>query len=116
VGGDPVPGTTSREALAMLDRDDRTRGVVLVGEIGGGMEEEAADYAETMSKPVVAFIAGRAAPPGKRMGHAGAIVMGERGTYQSKRKALEAAGVHVAATPDEIGALLLARLAPDFAK
>jgi succinyl-CoA synthetase alpha subunit len=114
VGGDPLPGTTSREALAMLDRDDRTRGVVLVGEIGGGMEEEAADYASTMSKPVVAFIAGRAAPPGKRMGHAGAIVMGERGTYESKRKALEAAGVRVAATPGAIGGLLLERLAPDF--
>jgi succinyl-CoA synthetase alpha subunit len=114
VGGDPLPGTTSREALAMLDRDDRTRGVVLVGEIGGGMEEEAADYASTMGKPVVAFIAGRAAPPGKRMGHAGAIVMGERGTYESKRMALEAAGVRVAATPGEIGGLLSERLAPDF--
>jgi len=116
VGGDPLPGTTSREALAMLDRDDRTRGVVLVGEIGGGMEEEAADYASTMGKPVVAFIAGRAAPPGKRMGHAGAIIMGERGTYESKRQALETAGVRVAATPGEIGGLLAERLAPDFSR
>lgn len=114
LGGDPLPGTTSREALAMLDRDDRTRGVVLVGEIGGGMEEEAADYAGSMRKPVVAFIAGRAAPPGKRMGHAGAIVMGEQGTYESKRQALEAAGVRVAATPGEIGRLLADRIAPDF--
>ncbi len=116
VGGDPLPGTTSREALAILDRDDRTRAVVLVGEIGGGMEEDAADYAASMAKPVVAFVAGRAAPPGKRMGHAGAIVMGDRGTYESKRRALEAAGVAVADTPGGIGSLLLGRLAPDFAR
>lgn len=115
VGGDPLPGTSSREALEMLDRDDRTRGVVLVGEIGGTMEEAAADYARTMRKPVVAFVAGRASPPGKRMGHAGAIVMGDRGTYESKRSALEAAGVRVAATPGEIGPLLAARLKADFA-
>ena len=114
VGGDPLPGTTSREALQMLDCDQRTTGVVLVGEIGGTMEEQAADYARTMKKPVVAFVAGRAAPPGKRMGHAGAIVMGERGTYESKRRALEAAGVRVAATPGEIGPLLRARLQADF--
>ena len=114
VGGDPLPGTTTREALAMLDRDERTRAVLLVGEIGGAMEEEAADYAATMAKPVVAFVAGRAAPPGKRMGHAGAIVMGERGTYASKRAALEQAGVRVADTPGELGALLAERLAPDW--
>lgn len=113
IGGDPLPGTTSREALEMLDRDPGTRGVVLVGEIGGAMEEEAADYARGMQKPVVAFIAGRAAPPGKRMGHAGAIVMGERGTYESKRKALEGSGVRVAATPGEIAPLLARRLDPD---
>ncbi len=116
VGGDPLPGTTSRDALAMLDRDDRTRAVVLVGEIGGAMEEDAADYAATMRKSVVAFIAGRAAPPGKRMGHAGAIVLGDRGSHASKRAALERAGVRVAATPGAVGGLLLERLAPDFAK
>lgn len=114
VGGDPLPGTTSREALRMLDEDPATRGAVLVGEIGGGMEEDAADYARTMTKPVVAFITGRASPPGKRMGHAGAIVLGDRGTYESKRAALEKAGVRVAATPGEIGPLLAARLKPDF--
>ena len=88
---------------------------MIIGEIGGTDEEVAADYiAQHVTKPVVGFIAGRTAPPGKRMGHAGAIVMGERGTYESKRKALEAAGVRVAATPGAIGGLLLERLAPDF--
>jgi len=114
VGGDPLPGTTSRQALELLEQDPRTRGAVLVGEIGGGMEEDAADYARGMTKPVVAFITGRASPPGKRMGHAGAIVMGDRGTYESKRAALERAGVRVAATPGEIGPLLAERLKPDF--
>ena len=82
----------------------------LVGEIGGAMEEEAAEVAAQMTKPVVAFIAGRAAPPGKRMGHAGAIVMGERGSYTSKRTALETAGVTVLDMPSELGAALAARL------
>jgi succinyl-CoA synthetase alpha subunit len=114
VGGDPLPGTTSRQALELLEADKGTRGAVLVGEIGGGMEEDAADYARSMTKPVVAFITGRASPPGKRMGHAGAIVLGDRGSYESKRSALEKAGVRVAATPGEIGPLLAARLKPDF--
>jgi succinyl-CoA synthetase alpha subunit len=114
VGGDPLPGTTSRQALELLEADQRTRGAVLVGEIGGGMEEDAADYARSMTKPVVAFITGRASPPGKRMGHAGAIVLGDRGTYESKRSALERAGVRVAATPGEIGPLLAQKLKPDF--
>jgi succinyl-CoA synthetase alpha subunit len=111
IGGDPIIGTTTRDALEALDADPGTDAVVLVGEIGGAMEEDAAEYAATMSKPVAAFIAGRAAPPGKKMGHAGAIVMGERGTYASKRRALEAAGVQVLDTPSEVGPALAGMLA-----
>jgi succinyl-CoA synthetase alpha subunit len=110
IGGDPVIGTTTREALAALDAFPGTEAVVMVGEIGGSMEEEAADYARTMAKPVVAFIAGGAAPKGRKMGHAGAIVMGDKGSYASKRSALEAAGVTVLDTPSEVGAALKARL------
>ena len=110
IGGDPIIGTTTRDALQELDADERTGAVVVVGEIGGTMEEDAAEYAQAMAKPVVAFIAGSAAPPGKKMGHAGAIVMGDRGTYVSKRKALEAAGVEVLDTPSEVGRALRARL------
>jgi succinyl-CoA synthetase alpha subunit len=106
IGGDPIIGTTSRDALEALDRDDRTRAVVLVGEIGGSMEEEAAEYARGMKKPVVSFIAGRSSPPDKKMGHAGAIVTGGRGGYASKRAALEKAGVRVANTPLEIAEFL----------
>ncbi len=111
IGGDPVSGTTTRDALERLDRDDRTDAVVVVGEIGGSKEEEAADYAAGMAKPVFAFIAGRAAPPGRRMGHAGAIVMGGRGTYESKRAALETAGVTVLEMPSQLAEALRARLA-----
>ncbi len=103
IGGDPIIGSTTRDALEALDADDRTAGVVLIGEIGGEMEEEAAEYAAKMDKPVVAFVAGAASPPGKRMGHAGAIVMGDRGTYASKRTALESAGVVVLDTPSDVG-------------
>lgn len=110
IGGDPMLGTTSRDALAALDADARTQAVVLVGEIGGAMEEEAAAYAATMSKPVVAFIAGRASPPGKKMGHAGAIVTGSAGSYAGKRAALEKAGVTVVDTPRDIPAALARRL------
>jgi succinyl-CoA synthetase alpha subunit len=84
-----------------LDQDARTEAVVMIGEIGGAMEEEAAEYAHRMTKPMVAFIAGAASPPGKRMGHAGAIVMGNRGTYAAKRDALEGAGVAVLPTPGD---------------
>jgi len=108
VGGDPLIGTTSREALEFLDADPNTRAVVLAGEIGGTAEEEAAEYARGMKKPVVAFIAGRASPPDKKMGHAGAIVSGGRGDYPSKRRALEAAGVAVADVPSEAPRLLAA--------
>jgi succinyl-CoA synthetase alpha subunit len=106
IGGDPIIGTTTRDALEALDRDERTKAVVLVGEIGGAMEEEAAEYARGMKKPVVSFIAGRSSPPDKKMGHAGAIVTGGRGGYASKRAALEKAGVRVADTPAEITAFL----------
>lgn len=102
IGGDPMIGTTTRDALEALERDPRTRAVALVGEIGGAMEEEAAEFARGMRKPVAAFIAGAASPAGKKMGHAGAIIMGDRGGYASKRRALEAAGVAVADTPADL--------------
>jgi succinyl-CoA synthetase alpha subunit len=106
IGGDGIVGTSMRDALAALDRDQRTQAIVLAGEIGGAMEEEAADYIETIEKPVVAFVAGRAAPPGKKMGHAGAIHTGNSGSYASKRAALERAGAKIADTPIDIVALL----------
>ena len=115
IGGDPMIGTTTRDALEALDRDPRTRAIVMVGEIGGGMEEQAAAYAATMRRPVVAFIAGRSSPPGKKMGHAGAIVTGNAGSYASKRAALEAAGVTVADTPAEIPMILRKRMAAEIA-
>ncbi|MFZ2102068.1 MAG: succinyl-CoA synthetase subunit alpha, partial [Oricola sp.] len=106
VGGDPMIGTTTADALRFLDEDAGTDGVVICGEIGGNAEEQAADHARTMKKPVVAFIAGRQSPPGKKMGHAGAIVAGGKGDYASKRKALEAAGVAVADVPSQIPQLI----------
>ena len=99
IGGDPIIGITTGDALRLLDQDERTEAIALVGEIGGTMEEDAADYAATMKKPIAAFIAGAASPPGKKMGHAGAIVMGDRGSYASKKAALEKAGVQVMPTP-----------------
>jgi succinyl-CoA synthetase alpha subunit len=111
IGGDPMVGTSTRDALEALDRDPGTDAAVIVGEIGGSMEEAAADYAKGMRKPVVAFIAGRAAPPGKKMGHAGAIVTGNRGSYASKRNALESAGVAVVDAPSEIPQAVARRLA-----
>ncbi len=102
IGGDPMLGTTTRDALEALDKDAGTDAVVIVGEIGGAMEEDAAEYAKTMRKPMVAFIAGAAAPPGKKMGHAGAIVTGNAGSYASKRHALEAGGVTVVDTPAQV--------------
>jgi succinyl-CoA synthetase alpha subunit len=110
IGGDPLLGTTTRDVLIQLDRDPRTAAVVLIGEIGGVMEEEAADYAAGMSKPVAAFIAGSAAPPDRKMGHAGAIVTGGRGSHAAKRRALEAAGVSVLATPSGLGRVLREQL------
>lgn len=106
IGGDPMLGTTVADALKELERDKKTEAIVLVGEIGGTMEEAAADTIAAMRKPVVSFIAGRASPPGKKMGHAGAIVMGSRGSYASKRRALESAGARVVDTPAAVAQAL----------
>ena len=108
IGGDSILGTTTRDAVQALDADERTETVVVVGEIGGTMEEDAAEYVQDMRKPVIAFVAGGASPPGKKMGHAGAIVVGNKGTYASKRNALEAAGVEVLDTPSDVGRVLAA--------
>jgi succinyl-CoA synthetase alpha subunit len=103
VGGDPIIGTTQREALELFDGDPETAAVVLIGEIGGSAEQDAADYITNMSKPVVAFIAGATAPPGRRMGHAGAIIAGDSGTAKAKKEALAAAGAIICESPAEIG-------------
>ncbi len=108
VGGDPLIGTSQAEALALLDRHPATEAMVLCGEIGGSGEEMAAERARGLTKPVVAFIAGRASPEGRKMGHAGAIVAAGRGSYAAKRRALEAAGIAVADLPSEVPALLAA--------
>jgi succinyl-CoA synthetase alpha subunit len=111
VGGDPVIGTTFVELLQLFEADPGTAGVVLIGEIGGEDEEKAAEYIRSsMKKPVAAFISGRTAPPEKRMGHAGAIVSGGRGTAEAKVEALKSAGVPVADRPDQIPGLLAEKL------
>ena len=103
IGGDPVPGTSFIDVLELFEADPETEMIVMAGEIGGSAEEEAAEYiAEHVSKPVVAYIAGFTAPPGKTMGHAGAIVSGSAGTAKAKQEALEAAGVRVGRTPTEV--------------
>jgi succinyl-CoA synthetase alpha subunit len=108
IGGDPVIGTNFVDVLEMFENDPETEKVVLLGEIGGRAEIEAAEYIKNhMTKPVAAFIAGQSAPPGKRMGHAGAIVEGGEGSAEEKIEALEAAGVRVAANPEEIPDLLV---------
>jgi len=106
IGGDPVPGTRFIETLEMFEKDEATKAVVMIGEIGGSDEEAAAEYIKQMSKPVVGFISGRTAPPGKRMGHAGAIVSGKTGTAQSKVDALEAAGAPVADRTSDVARLV----------
>jgi len=106
IGGDPLPGTRFDEVLEMFEADPKTRAVVMVGEIGGTDEEAGAEFIKKMSKPVVAFISGRTAPPGKRMGHAGAIVSGGKGTAQSKVDALLAAGAKIADKTTDVPKLL----------
>lgn len=107
IGGDPIIGTTFLDVLQMFEADPRTEAVVLIGEIGGTEEERAAEYIKSeMTKPVVGFIAGQTAPPGKRMGHAGAIISGGKGTAAEKIAALKAAGVRVARHPEEIADLV----------
>ena len=111
IGGDPVNGTGFIDCLSAFEADEQTVAVVMIGEIGGTAEEEAAAWvAENMSKPVVGFVAGMTAPPGKRMGHAGAIISGGKGTASEKVEAMEAAGIRCANDPSEIGAVLLKSL------
>jgi len=114
VGGDPIKGLDYPELLELFDKDPGTEVIVLIGEIGGTAEEEAAEYIKkNIKKPVVAYIAGQTAPPGKRMGHAGAIISGNKGTAQSKMDAFKAAGVKVALTPNEVAKCVAeARKAP----
>jgi succinyl-CoA synthetase alpha subunit len=107
IGGDPIVGSSFIEVLNLFNQDDATEAIVMIGEIGGDDEERAADFvAREVRKPMAAFIAGRTAPPGRRMGHAGAIISGDAGTAESKRSALEAAGVRVADSPSHIPRLL----------
>ena len=111
IGGDPIRGTSFTDVLSLFADDPETYAVVMIGEIGGDGEEEAAEYIlRHFRKPVAAFIAGRTAPPGKRMGHAGAIISGGKGTAEGKIRALEDAGVTVAETPDRIGEALVAAI------
>jgi succinyl-CoA synthetase alpha subunit len=108
IGGDPVPGTSFIDCLEAFEADPETKAVMLIGEIGGSAEEEAAEFIRTkMTKPVSAYIAGVTAPPGKKMGHAGAIVSGGKGTAAAKMEALEAAGVKVGMNPTEAGELMV---------
>ena len=112
IGGDPIIGTTFIDMFALFIDDDETEGVVLIGEIGGTAEEEASQWVldNNFTKPVVAFIAGQTAPPGRRMGHAGAIISGGKGTAKEKINALKSAGIHVADSPAEIGITMLKAL------
>jgi succinyl-CoA synthetase alpha subunit len=111
IGGDPIIGTNFVDAIDLFNRDPMTEAVVMIGEIGGNAEETAAEYVKTrMRKPVIGFIAGQTAPPGRRMGHAGAIISGGKGTAAEKIKAMEAAGIHIARSPADIGETVIAAL------
>ena len=111
IGGDPVNGTNFIDCLSLFEKDEQTEAIVMIGEIGGDAEEQAADYVRNnVTKPIVSFIAGQTAPPGRRMGHAGAIISGGHGTAEEKMSALREAGIHVINSLDEIGIKMLEAL------
>ena len=111
IGGDPIIGTTTKEAVELLMNDPETEGIIMIGEIGGSMEADAANWIkDNLRKPVVGFIAGQTAPPGRRMGHAGAIIGGADDTAEAKMKIMTACGIHVCASPADIGKTMAAAL------